>query len=56
MHSQPSLFRKIQSEKQRTKIAFVEKYKIELLSGQPQLGLRYKPSKLRRQWQMSSLI
>ena len=56
MHSQPSLSRKIQTGKQRTRFADMGEYKIHIASGQPQLELGYKSSTLLRQRQMSVLI
>ena len=56
MHSQPSLFRKVRSEKQRTKIAYMGQYKNYLGCARPQSELGFKSSTLRRQWQMSSLL
>ena len=56
MHSQSSLFRIVQSEKQRTKFAYMSQYEMQVVSGQPQLELGYKSSTLLRQRQMSSLL
>ena len=52
MHLEPSLFRKVQSEKQRTKFLYKSQYKIQVASGQPQLELGYKSSTLLRQRKM----
>ena len=52
MHSEPSLFRKVQSEKQRTKFVYKSQYKIQVVSGQPQLELGYKSSTLLRERKM----
>ena len=56
MHSPPNLFRKVQSEKQRTKFVYTSQYKIQVVSGQPQLELEYKSSTLLRQRKMFSLL
>ena len=56
MHSQPSLIRKVRSQKQRTKFADIWQYKSDLVSVQPQLESGNKSSTLLRQWQMSLLI
>ena len=56
MHSQPSLFRKVQSEKQRTKFEYKSQYKIQVVSAQPQLELGYKSSTILRERKMFSLL